>query len=123
MSPRAIYRYFREKGYDTAMTCSNAPEDIDRMGAEYSTAIITVYNDARDITKQIHTMNVSKTDKDSFVFHNCYRRDRDGSYIMGVPHASLWETIKSLGGGKAMPICIIGINPQSNSLFDGYRRR
>lgn len=112
VAPRAIYRYFREKGYDAAMTCSTVPEDIDRMGEEYSTAIITVYNDARDITKQIHTMNVSKTDKNAFVLHNCYRRDRDGSYIMGAPHASLWETIKSLGGGKAMPICIIGINPQ-----------
>ena len=116
VAPRAIYRYFKEKGYDTAMTCSTTPEDIDRMGEEYSTAIITVYNDARDITKQIHTMNVSKAGQNAFVLHNCYRRDRDGSYIMGVPHVSLWETIKSLGGGKAMPICIIGINPVKNGL-------
>lgn len=113
VAPRAICRYFMEKGYDAAMTCSTAPEDIDRIGEEYKTVIITVYNDARDITKQIHTMNVSKAGQKDFVLHNCYRRDRDGSYIMGAPHASLWETIRSLCGGKAKPICIIGINPRS----------
>lgn len=117
VSPRAICRYFMEKGYDTAMTYSTVPEDINRIGEDYKTVIITVYNDARDITKQIHTMNVSKTDKNSFVLHNCYRRDRDGSYIMGAPHASLWETIRSLGGGKAKPICIIGINSRPSCLF------
>ena len=116
VAPRAIYRYFKEKGYDTAMTCSTAPEDIDRMGEEYRTVIITVYNDARDITKQIHTMNVSKAGQNAFVLHNCYRRDRDGSYITGAPHVSLWETIRSLGGGKALPICIIGINPVKSGL-------
>ncbi len=114
VAPRAIYRYFKEKGYDAALTVSTAPEDINRMGEEYATAILTVYNDARDITKQIHTMNVSKTDKQAFVLHNCYRRDRDGSYIMGTPHASLWEAIKSLHGGAARPICVIGINPVKN---------
>ena len=116
VAPRAIYRYFKEKGYDTAMTCSTAPEDISKMGEEYSTAIITVYNDARDITKQIHTMNVSKTDQNTFVLHNCYRRDRNGSYTMGLPHASLWEAIRSLGGGRAKPICIIGINPVKRNM-------
>lgn len=117
VSPRAICRYMKEKGYDTAMTCSTVPEDIDRMGDDYGTVIITVYNDARDITKQIHTMNVSKAGENAFVLHNCYRRDRDGSYIMGAPHASLWETIRNLCGGKAKPICIIGINPRSPGLF------
>lgn len=115
VAPRAIYRYLKEKGYDTAMTVSTEPEDINRMGEEYGTAIITVYNDARDITKQIHTMHVSKTDKHAFVLHNCYRRDRDGSYTMGTPHASLWEAIKSLNGGAAMPICVIGINPAKHT--------
>lgn len=110
VAPRAIYRYLKEKGYDTAMTTSTAPQDINRMGEEHSTAIITVYNDARDITKQIHTMNVSKTHEGAFVLHNCYRRDRDGSYAMGMPQASLWEAIKSVHGGAAMPICVIGIN-------------
>lgn len=110
VAPRAIYRYFKERGYDTAMTISIAPEDIDRIGKDYRTIIITVYNDARDITKQIHTMNVSKTDKNAYVLHNCYRRDGNGGYTMGMPHASLWETIKSLNNGAAMPICIIGIN-------------
>lgn len=111
VAPRAIFHYLKEKGYETAMTVSTAPQEIDRMGEEYSTAIITVYNDARDITKQIHTMNASKTRERAFVLHNCYRRDRDGGYTMGVPQASLWEAIKSVHGGAAMPICVIGINP------------
>lgn len=97
------------------MTCSTEPQDIDRMGEEYRTVIITVYNDAKDITKQIHTMNASKDDKDAFVLHNCYRKDRDGGYTMGMPYASLWEAIKSLNHGAAMPICVIGINPKYGS--------
>lgn len=111
VAPRAIYGFFKEKGYETHMSLSTKPGDVNRMGGEYATVIVTVYNDAKDITKQIHTMNASKDDKGRFVLHNCYRRGRDGSYIMGEPHALLWEAIKSLQGGAAMPICIIGINP------------
>lgn len=113
VAPRAICQFLQKKGYETAMTCSRDPGEINRMGEEYGTVIITVYNDRKDITKQIHTMNVSKEDKNRYVLHNCYRTDRDGSYIMGKPYASLWETIESLHGGAAMPICIMGINAGS----------
>lgn len=114
VASRAIRRFFEGKGYETVMTCSRNPGEINRMGEEYDTVIITVYNDRKDITKQIHTMNVSKEDESHFVLHNSYRRDRDGSYISGIPRASLWETIESLHGGAAMPICMIGINPGSS---------
>lgn len=29
---------------------------------------------------------------------------------------NIWETIRSLGGGKALSICIIGINPVKSGL-------
>ena len=113
VAPRAICRSFQGRGCETAITCSTEPEPVNRMGEEYYTVVITVYNDARDITKQIHTMNVSKAHKNAFILHNCYRRDRDGSYAGGMPYASLWEAVKSLQGGAAMPVCIIGIKPKA----------
>lgn len=117
VAPGAIFHFFEERGYEPAMTCSTDPGEINRMGEAYRTVIITVYNDGKDITKQIHTMNVSKDGRNRFVLHNSYRRDRDGSYTMGIPHASLYEAIKGLHGGSAVPICIIGINPGSESLL------
>lgn len=111
VAPRAIYWFFRERGYEAVLSFSKDSGDINKMGEEYRTVIVTVYNDGKDITKQIHTMNVSKDDKGCYIVHNCYRMGRNGSYVMGMPYASLYEAIKSLHGGAAMPICIIGINP------------
>lgn len=114
VAPRAVYRFFKEKGYDVCLTCSRGPADINTMGERYGTIIINVYNDAEDITRQIHTMNVSKNDKNCFILHNCYRTGKDGRYVMSVPYGSLYDVIRSINGGKAQPICIIGVNPLSN---------
>lgn len=115
VAPRAVYRFFLDSGYDTGMTCSTEPAEINAMGERYGTIIVTVYNDARDITKQIHTMNASKNSNNGFILHNCYRLGKDGDYIMGTPCASLYESIRSIHNGAAAPICIIGINPKPGS--------
>lgn len=111
VAPRSIYRFFRERGHEAVLVSSTEAGEINRVGEEYGTAIITVYNDGKDITKQIHTMNVSKDDEKRFVLHNCYRMDENGRYTMSLPYATLYEAIKSLHHGAAVPICIIGINP------------
>lgn len=113
VAPKAIYRFFQNRGYDTAITCSTEQKDMDAMEKLYSTIILTLYNDARDITKQIHTMNVSKNGEHHFILHNCYRTDGNGVYV-GKACGSLYGAVKSIHGGRAKPICIIGVNAVSS---------
>lgn len=113
VAPRAVYRYFLEQGYEAEMTDSVRREDINAIGEQYDALLITVYNDARDITQQIHTMNVSKDGEGQYFLHNSYRRDADGRYVKGETQGTLWDVIESIQGGKAAPIGVIGVRKEN----------
>lgn len=101
VAPTEINDYFEREGYETAMITSMEKEDINAVGEEYDTVIITVFNSSHNIMDQIHTMNVSK-DENGYSCHN--------STEELVNLSSLWEIITSVSGGDAKPISVIGIN-------------
>lgn len=97
--PTAIWNYFKDKGYDAAMTDSLEEKVINAMGEECDTIVVTVYNDADNIMEQIHTVNVSKDEEGKFFRHNS----------PAGPYDSLWEAIEGMSQGHAKPISVIGI--------------
>ena len=108
VSPKAIYNYFREQEYDAALETSLNKEDINTIGDTYDTIIISFFNHRNDVTKGIHTINISK-DRNEYICHNAYYLE-DGAYQEWRNPGSLWKTVLKLSGGDAKPISIIGIN-------------
>lgn len=97
--PTAIWNYFKDRGYDAAMTDSLEQTEINAIGDRYDTIVITVYNNADNIMEQIHTINVSKNEEGKFFRHNS----------PAGPYDSLWEAIGDMSQGHAKPISVIGI--------------
>ncbi len=113
VSPRAAYLFFKRAGYRVTMTASKKASVINEIGACSDTTIVTVYNDRNDITKQVHTMNVSKDDAGKYHIHNGYkvRTDAGGKrqFVDDGPYDTLEEAIKGMARGNAGVISVIGI--------------
>jgi len=108
VAPMAIYRYFQSEGYNVGMTTSIEKAEINAIGENYDTAIISFFNDQKRVTGGIHTVNVSK-EQNGYVCHNDYYKE-SGVYVQKKPQENLWKVVMGLSKGKAKPICIIGIN-------------
>ncbi|MCM1182351.1 MAG: hypothetical protein NC337_03140 [Roseburia sp.] len=108
--PTAPYAYFKGLGYDTDMITGAEPEDINAMGRSHDTIIMCYFNNQDSVTAGMHIVNISK-DTDGYRCHNGYYKNRKtNSWSVGEAKAGLWETVRSLAGGKAKPVCTIGIN-------------
>ena len=106
-SPYAILDYFTSRGYETDFTTSLQQEEINRMGDECDTTIITLYNRETDLFGgHVHTVNVEKKEDGTFQVYNS----------TGIePQDSLWDVIVHMGRQNDAPICIIGIsNPKED---------
>ena len=115
VSPRAIYRYFQNNGFDTAMTMSRDAEVINRIGKDYTVNIVTVYNNKEDIMQFVHTVCVTKNERGEYFAHNAYYRK--GNTYIAMPlgekgFTGLQETIEHLAKNP-QAICVIGINKRS----------
>ena len=109
-SPWEVYNYFKEQDYETVLSFNMGKEEINQIGEQYDTVIITVYNTSNDLGDQIHTVNIQKLEDGTFLAHNSAR---------AVPWLSLWEVITHMSQGDVSPISIIGIsNPEGESLKD-----
>lgn len=100
-SPKALADYLTRNGYITEI-CSK-PELFDAVGKRSDSLILTVYNDREDITKEVHTFNISK-ERNEFTAHNVYCN----GYVVG-PYGSVSDVIVNINGGKAKGISLIGI--------------
>lgn len=69
-SPYALYRYLSKTVGNTVFSFKR--RDFDRIAEESRVLIITYYNDAKDIMQQIHTVCVTKDEKDVLKPHNAY---------------------------------------------------
>lgn len=87
-APDSIAAYFEAEGYDTSMLVGSGinKKSLAKMSKNYDTYIVTVYNDEKNINKQIHTMSITveKNGKDSagntkykYVLHNDYNPSND----------------------------------------------
>ena len=69
-SPHAIEKYMKNAGYQVQTTTSTDAEKINAIGDNSDVIIATVYNDKNDITRQIHTVCITKTPEGNYVAHN-----------------------------------------------------
>ena len=113
VSPRAAYQYFKKLGYQVTMSNSKDASVINAIGAQNDTIIVTVYNDKDDITKQIHTVNVSKDSTGKYHVHNGYKvrmdAKREMCYVSAGPYDTLDAAVKGMARGNAAVISVIGI--------------
>lgn len=100
-APLAIKDYFQENDYENAIEI-NEEKYLD-MQDQFDTFIYTFFNDKDDVSKEIHTINISKVDG-RYVAHNLTKR-------MAI-YSSINELTASINNGKAKSISLIGIKKQ-----------
>lgn len=100
-APRAIQDFLNKQGFMTELTTDEA--QFDTVGKNNESLILTMYNDKNDISKEVHTVNISK-ENGQFTAHNVYCN----GMVVG-PYKSVSEVIKNINGGKAKGISLIGI--------------
>ncbi|MBD5508665.1 MAG: hypothetical protein HDR05_11635 [Lachnospiraceae bacterium] len=108
-SPLALTRYLKSSGMEvrTSYGKQRSVEDIER---ESAVMIATVYNDGKDITKQIHTVCITRDVSGGYVLHNAYCRDKTGRYTESISYPTLREAIIHISGYGAKLLYLIGIN-------------
>lgn len=110
LAPTAPYKYFKSRGYEVDMTTGVNPEDLNAMGQKYDTFILYSYNNRDKVTDGMHMVNISKDTK-GYQCHNGYHwNPKTNVWDAGEAKDSLWEAVRALSGGKAKPVCVIGIN-------------
>lgn len=107
-SPLALMRYFKSCGMEVLISYGKqrSVEDIER---ESVVMIATVYNDGNDITKQIHTVCITRDINGGYVLHNAYCRDKTGRYTESISYPTLKEAIAHISGYGAKLLYLIGI--------------
>lgn len=100
-APKAIEDFLKKHGYKTQMATDET--QFDAIGKSHDSLILTMYNDKNDISKEVHTVNISK-ENGKFTAHNVYCNGK----VVG-PYASVSEVIKNINQGKAKGISLIGV--------------
>lgn len=110
--PSALTNYFKKNGYHVSKVCGKAEKKLEALFAEFPVVIVTAYNDARDITKQVHTICITKDEQGRFVLHNAYKRDGAGQFTASVPFDTVQEAIKGISKGNAKLLYAIGVRKE-----------
>lgn len=108
-SPLALARYFKSCGMEVLTSYGKqlSVEDIER---ESTVMIATVYNDGNDITRQIHTVCITRDVSGGYILHNAYRKDQRERYVESISYPTLREAITHISGYGAKLIYLIGIS-------------
>lgn len=101
-APKAIADYLTKNGFKTEFCTKEA--DFDALGKRSASLILTMYNNKEDLSKEVHTINISKNGE-QYIAHNVHCNGK----VIG-PYASVSELIANLNGGQAKGISLIGIN-------------
>lgn len=100
-SPYSLLNFFKAAGFEAAFTTDRS--EYAEFERTYKTFILTMYNDVRDITKEIHTVSMSVDSNGQLVAHNTgIAGFADRSY------PSFDELLRSYSE-YARPIALIGI--------------
>lgn len=100
-SPKAIRDFLEKNGYRTEFCMDETL--FDEVGKRSDSLILTMYNDRDDISKQVHTINISKEDG-RFTAHNAYCNGK----VVG-PYPTVKELLANLNQGRVRGISLIGI--------------
>lgn len=108
-SPRAIEAYFRRHGFLVTTTDKGDGESLEMVDRQSQVLIAVAYNDANDITRQVHTICITKDAGKGYVLHNAYRKDKSGKYIASAPYATLSDATSNISRNESKLIYLIGI--------------
>lgn len=109
VSPLAIYAYLKRQGFSVVTAKKDDDKSLNTAVSRCQVFIATVYNDAKNITAQIHTVCITK-EENRYVLHNAYRRNQEGVYAASIPYATLKEAIAHISGREVKMIYLIGID-------------
>ena len=116
-SPLAVAEYFKRCGFEVLLSYGDR-RTMEAIERDSFVMIATVYNDKCDITKQIHTVCITR--KNGYVLHNAYVRDRNGDYTASPSYETLENAIAHISNEETKLICLLGIyrsNPCTQSAF------
>lgn len=109
VSPRAIEEYFRKHGFSVMTTDKGDGESLEMVDRQSQVLVAVAYNDANDITQQVHTICITKDVGKGYVLHNAYRKDKSGKYIASAPYGTLSDAISNMSRYEPKLIYLIGI--------------
>ena len=109
VSPQGISAYLKRQGFLAVTVKKNDDNSLNMADSRCRVFIATVYNDAKDITAQIHTVCITK-EENGYILHNAYRRNQKGVYAASIPYATLKEAIAGISGREVKMLYLIGIN-------------
>ena len=109
VSPPAICTYLKKQGFSVVTAKKSDDKSIDLADSRCRVFIATVYNDAKDITAQIHTVCITK-EENKYILHNAYRRNQKGVYVASIPYITLKDAIAHISGQEVKMIYLIGID-------------
>ena len=108
-SPLALTRYFKSCGMKV-LTSYGKQRSVEEIERESTVMIATVYNDGNDITKQIHTVCITRDVNGGHILHNAYCKDTRGRYAESISYPTLREAIIHISGYGAKLLYLIGLN-------------
>ena len=108
VSPPAVCAYLKKQGLSVVTAKKDDDKSLDTADSRCRVFIATVYNNAKDITAQIHTVCITKEDN-GYILHNAYCMDQNGAYAASIPYATLKEAIAHISKQEVKMICLIGI--------------
>ena len=108
-SPRAVEAYFRKQGFQVTATDKKDGASLETVDRQSQVLIAVAYNNANDITQQIHTICITKEVGKGYVLHNAYHRDKNGKYLASAPYSTLLDAIGDMSRYEPKLIYLIGI--------------
>ena len=93
VAPNAIERYMKNAGYQVQSTISLDQGKINEIGENSDVIIATVYNNKNDITGEIHTVCITKTQGGNYMAHNTGKKI-NGKYIESANVKTLYDALQ-----------------------------
>lgn len=115
VSPVAISDYFKDNNYDVTVLMSRNKTEINALGENSETVIVTAYNNQKDIMAQVHTVSITKDENDKYFVHNSYTLDSHNNYVSkgkdksGNGFDTLQDAIEGMSSDAAV-ISVIGLS-------------
>ena len=109
VSPLAICAYLKRQGYEVVTVQKDDDKSLNMADSRCQVFIATVYNDAKDITAQIHTVCITK-EVNRYILHNAYCTNQEKGYVASRPYDTLKEAIAHISRQEVKMICLIGID-------------
>lgn len=108
-SPGALRDYMRYCGFEAELSTDRHIFPI--IAEKSDVLMLTCYNDGKNLLKEVHTFCISK--EDGYRTHNAYHRGN-----AGPRYEQFEDLLRELNGGRAKPICLIGVRSVGDGTAD-----